>query len=394
MSSLNDNSIEKRQGHLDSKVGENMIRFLPLDEFEVTCIRQEAISPGHYRITQLGVKLGEETLLIDVPVAVFFIQTGKRFFVHRDGVKTFLRTMVSSKGHPYVETKEDSTHLNNLKSLPPCPADIKQESDKEEPDKEPAADPTINPVENSFGRVAQISAAGRFLFFGLMGLLTLFGLAVLYSIVPVFDRAPEGFIYAVFVILLVSLASMFVFRKALREVYEYYFLKRQSGWLGLISLLLLFILSLIFLNPKTPVITFDSLPDKTYLDPDFIIYASASDGGPVNYKPTSNTFCSVTKEGLVHILNAGVCAVTAYNEANPRVSEVTRTFTIHRKSQTLTFGEIPEMVYGDLDFPLRRRSGFRFAGHFHHFWILCRHGECRPYTPCRKMYDHGPTIGE
>ncbi len=276
---MKDDLVEKRDiNHSDSR--ENIKYFLPLDEFEVTCIRQEATSSGRYRISQLGVRLGGEIIFIDVPVAVFLIQTGKRFYVSRAGSKTFLRTMISSNGRPYVETKEDTTHLNNLKSLSTC-REVEQKKSEQD---DPASDPTPEPKLDTVSLV---------------------------------NRLP------------------------------------RVGWIWLLgALILLSVLLLILMNPKVPTISFEPVPDKTYLDPDFSVNAAASDGGRVSYRTSMDSFCSVTPEGQVHIFNAGGCAITAYSSTNPRVSVVIQTFTIHRKSQTLTFSKIPDKVYGDPDFPL------------------------------------------
>lgn len=363
---MKDNYPERRENSRRSESEERLECFRPHGEFEVTCIRMEATSSGRHHIARLGVRLGDENILIDVPDVAALIKMGKRFYVSRSGKKTFLRAMVSANGNPYVETKEDATLLDNLTSLPACSEVIVHtpvhEAEVSTPAYEAEASVPVYeavvpiPAHEAEAKTEEperrLSRAGWIWLLAALLLVLVFGLAILFAVVPVLALSSTTLIIVATLALILVVASVLIFREPSKEVYEHHFRRRQRGWLALIALLLMFILLLILLNPGTPAIAFAPLPDKTYLDSDFSVSASQSNQGPVSFKTALNYFCSVTKEGLVHINNAGGCAVTAYNPANPRVVPVTRTFTINRKSQAITLAQVPDKVYGDPDFSL------------------------------------------
>jgi hypothetical protein len=97
-------------------------------------------------------------------------------------------------------------------------------------------------------------------------------------------------------------------------------------------------------------ITFGTLPSKTYGDADFAVSASASSSLTVFFGASGS--CTVDGS-MVHITAAGSCTVTAsqlgdvnYNAAAP----VSQTFSIAKRSQTITFGGLLGKTYGDADF--------------------------------------------
>src|SRR5581483_11885442 len=97
-------------------------------------------------------------------------------------------------------------------------------------------------------------------------------------------------------------------------------------------------------------ITFGSLADHTYGDPDFTVSATASSGLDVSFSASGT--CTVSGN-TVHITDAGPCSITASQAGdadwNP-APDVTQSFTIDQASQTITFAAIPDHTYGDADF--------------------------------------------
>jgi hypothetical protein len=101
---------------------------------------------------------------------------------------------------------------------------------------------------------------------------------------------------------------------------------------------------------SSQTITFDSLPAKTFGEPDFTVSASASSGLPVSFAGAGN--CSVSGS-TVHITGAGSCTVTASQPGNSNfftAPDVARSFSIARASQSIAFGALANRTYGDPDF--------------------------------------------
>jgi hypothetical protein len=97
-------------------------------------------------------------------------------------------------------------------------------------------------------------------------------------------------------------------------------------------------------------ITFPTIPDKTYLDPDFDPGASSSSGLEVSYSFTGN--CAIVS-GKIHMTGAGNCTVTASQDGNDEFNpaqDLSHSFTINKASQTITFPTIADKTYGDVDF--------------------------------------------
>jgi len=103
------------------------------------------------------------------------------------------------------------------------------------------------------------------------------------------------------------------------------------------------------------MITFGAITDKTFGDADFGISATSSSGLTVSLTVASGpcTLSSPTSPAQVHIAGAGACVIVAsqagdanYNPA-PNVS---RSFTVAKANQTITFAALPNKTYGDPDF--------------------------------------------
>jgi Regulator of chromosome condensation (RCC1) repeat/PASTA domain len=101
---------------------------------------------------------------------------------------------------------------------------------------------------------------------------------------------------------------------------------------------------------STQSITFAPLADKTYGDPDFTVYASASSGSDVRFAARGNCTLSGT---TVHLTGAGSCTVTASEPGSVNYEpapDVSQTFAIVKAEQTIAFGPLPRKTYGGPDF--------------------------------------------
>ncbi len=102
------------------------------------------------------------------------------------------------------------------------------------------------------------------------------------------------------------------------------------------------------------IITFNSLPLKTYNDPSFNLSSSSTSGLPITYS-SSNTAVATVLGNTVTIVGAGTTTITAsqpgdgnYNAAIP----VDQTLTVNKASQTISFNALPDKVYGASPFQL------------------------------------------
>ena len=104
------------------------------------------------------------------------------------------------------------------------------------------------------------------------------------------------------------------------------------------------VLTVTGVQPSTPeTVTFAPLPDRVFGAADFALTATSSSGQPVDYAAAGS--CSVAG-GRVHVTGAGTCTITASRGS----ASVTRTFTIAKAGQTITFGALPGRTVGDADF--------------------------------------------
>jgi hypothetical protein len=100
-------------------------------------------------------------------------------------------------------------------------------------------------------------------------------------------------------------------------------------------------------------ITFAPLADKTYGDPDFTVYASASSGSDVRFAARGNCTLSGT---TVHLTGAGSCTVTASEPGSVNYEpapDVSQTFAIAKAEQSILFGQLAHKPYGAPDFRVR-----------------------------------------
>ncbi|MEO3978744.1 DUF3892 domain-containing protein [Streptomyces sp. CAU 1734] len=94
-------------------------------EFRIVCVDRFTFAHGGSKIRQLGVETtpGKHEILSRDNV-MQRMRLGERYFVEADGKKAFLIFGVSSQGRTFIQTSGDSTHKNNLNSLPRCEGDL------------------------------------------------------------------------------------------------------------------------------------------------------------------------------------------------------------------------------------------------------------------------------
>jgi hypothetical protein len=96
-------------------------------------------------------------------------------------------------------------------------------------------------------------------------------------------------------------------------------------------------------------ITFDALANRTALDPDFNVSATASSNLPVAFSAVGN--CTVNGT-LVHLTGAGQCTITATQNGNADYNAAAaeaRTFSIGKADQQITFDALANKTLGDAD---------------------------------------------
>ena len=97
-------------------------------------------------------------------------------------------------------------------------------------------------------------------------------------------------------------------------------------------------------------ITLDAIPNQTFGNPDFNVFAAASSGLIVNLLASGNCTVSGT---LIHLTGAGTCTITASQPGNDNynaAANLSRTFSIAKANQTITFGPLANKTFGDPDF--------------------------------------------
>lgn len=99
-------------------------------------------------------------------------------------------------------------------------------------------------------------------------------------------------------------------------------------------------------------ITFGALPNRTHGDPNFDVSATASSGLQVSFSAAGQ--CTVSGAS-VHLTGAGGCSITASQVGdgnfNP-ASDVVRTFTVSKATQSISFAALAKKTYGSPDFAL------------------------------------------
>ena len=97
-------------------------------------------------------------------------------------------------------------------------------------------------------------------------------------------------------------------------------------------------------------ITFGTLANKVFGDVPFTVSATASSGLPVSFSATGT--CTLAGN-TVTLTGAGSCTITAAQAGDNNwnaAANVAQGFTIAKANQTITFGTLANMTYGDLSF--------------------------------------------
>jgi hypothetical protein len=104
----------------------------------------------------------------------------------------------------------------------------------------------------------------------------------------------------------------------------------------------------------TQTITFGPLPSVTDGYPDFSLTATSTSGLPVSFQSSNLNVATITADSKIHLVGPGTATITATQAGDNTYSaaqEVTQSIIVRaRKTQTMTFGQIPTKAYGDEDF--------------------------------------------
>jgi hypothetical protein len=101
---------------------------------------------------------------------------------------------------------------------------------------------------------------------------------------------------------------------------------------------------------QSQTITFAPLANKTYGAPDFTVSAVASSGLPVSFAGSAK--CTVNS-ATVHLTGAGTCTITASQPGNVNYDPappLSRSFSIVKASQSISFGALANKTFGAPDF--------------------------------------------
>ena len=113
----------------------------------------------------------------------------------------------------------------------------------------------------------------------------------------------------------------------------------------------------VVVNPGSQSITFAPLADVPFGGPPLPLVATASSGLPVGFRVLSGP---ATWNGtLLSVTGVGAVTVSAEQSGNANfmaASSVVRTFTVNRRSQTITFDRIPTQPFSQTPIPLAATS--------------------------------------
>jgi sugar lactone lactonase YvrE len=119
------------------------------------------------------------------------------------------------------------------------------------------------------------------------------------------------------------------------------------------------VLSALGYDSSTPqTITFGSLGNVTFGVAPFPITATASSGLAVSFASTTISVCTVSAS-TVTVFAAGMCSIIASQPGNATYSaapSVTRSFTVNKAAQTISFGALGNVTFGTAPFSLNATS--------------------------------------
>ena len=113
--------------------------------------------------------------------------------------------------------------------------------------------------------------------------------------------------------------------------------------------------------PQT--ITFGALASKVFGTALFAVSATASSGLPVSFNSQTTAVCTVSSATLT-LISAGACTVQATQAGNANyavATPVSQSFQVTRAPQTITFGALPNKVFGTAPFAVRATASSGLA---------------------------------
>ncbi|MCL3779867.1 T9SS type A sorting domain-containing protein [Prolixibacteraceae bacterium JC049] len=113
------------------------------------------------------------------------------------------------------------------------------------------------------------------------------------------------------------------------------------------------VLQLVVVTKGIQTIAFDEVADKVYGDSEFALVANSSSNLPVAFELVSGP--AILENNIVTITGVGEIVVEATqvgNENYEAATKVFQTITVSKATQTITFDEIADKVYGDTEFEL------------------------------------------
>ena len=101
-------------------------------------------------------------------------------------------------------------------------------------------------------------------------------------------------------------------------------------------------------------ITFNEISEKSVTDDDFDLDASSTSGLTISYSISDESVATINGS-TVSIVGAGTATITASQSGNDNyvaAADVTQQLVVNQLAQTITFGQLDEVTYGDSDFEL------------------------------------------
>jgi gliding motility-associated-like protein len=108
------------------------------------------------------------------------------------------------------------------------------------------------------------------------------------------------------------------------------------------------VIATLTVNKADQTITFGELAPRTYGDPDFIVPAIGSSSLNIKFTSDNPNVATIT-DSIIHIVNAGTAVITASQSGNSNyypAPDVSRTLTVNKASQVITFPLIAPVAYG------------------------------------------------
>ena len=118
----------------------------------------------------------------------------------------------------------------------------------------------------------------------------------------------------------------------------------------------------LIVKKKTQTIVFDELQDRTYEDLPFTLPATTDKGLSISYQST-NTNVATIEGNTVTIVGAGTTDIIANQQGDEHhyaAAPISRSFTVNRQVQSITFNPFDNVVYGDAQIELNQFTNKNF----------------------------------